>query len=198
MRMERKPRLMTSPGHQEDVNVKSWSHTTTSTFHRSNFQVTRLIWGHAQLLQHITCLSFSRESWYTLESRVYQLIFTEHPVARGWAVSVKGSNTGGTTQHPNPQQRGPVSCRTFEYMAPLSTRPLRIQMMDAAGLATSAWHVRLRGSPARKLTTGAPTITGSSGGTVEGQLHVTSWYCTRWKTNTKTFTCQQVHTRGAH
>lgn len=38
-------------------------------------------------------------------------------------------------------------------------------MMDAAGLALSAWHVRLRGSPARRLITGAPMITGLSGGT---------------------------------
>ena len=54
---------------------------------------------------------------------------------------------------------------TLEYMAPLRTRPLRIQMMEAAGLALSAWQVRLRWSPARRLTTGEPTITGSSGGT---------------------------------
>lgn len=39
-------------------------------------------------------------------------------------------------------------------------------MMEAAGLALSAWQVKLRGSPALRLTTGAPTITGSSGGTV--------------------------------
>lgn len=54
---------------------------------------------------------------------------------------------------------------TLEYMAPLSTSPLRIQMMDAAGLALSAWQVRLRGSPARRLTTGPPLMTGFSGGT---------------------------------
>lgn len=38
-------------------------------------------------------------------------------------------------------------------------------MMEAAGLAFSAWQVRFSESPARKLTTGAPIITGSSGGT---------------------------------
>lgn len=54
---------------------------------------------------------------------------------------------------------------TLEYMAPLSTSPLRIQMIDAAGLALSAWQVRLRGSPARRLTTGPPLMTGFSGGT---------------------------------
>lgn len=54
---------------------------------------------------------------------------------------------------------------TLEYMAPLRTSPLRIQMMEAAGLALSAWQVRLSGSPARRLTTGPPLITGSSGGT---------------------------------
>jgi len=56
---------------------------------------------------------------------------------------------------------------TLEYMAPFRTSPLRIQMMEAAGLALSAWQVRLRGSPARRLTTGPPLITGSSGGTGE-------------------------------
>lgn len=57
------------------------------------------------------------------------------------------------------------TCRTFVYAAPFSTSPLRIQMMEAAGLALSAWQVRFSESPARKLTTGAPIITGSSGGT---------------------------------
>lgn len=38
-------------------------------------------------------------------------------------------------------------------------------MMEAAGLALSAWQVRLRGSPARRLTTGPPLMTGFSGGT---------------------------------
>lgn len=41
--------------------------------------------------------------------------------------------------------------------------------MEAAGLALSAWQVRLRGSPARRLITGPPRITGSSGGTVGGE-----------------------------
>lgn len=59
-------------------------------------------------------------------------------------------------------------------------------MMDAAGLALSAWHVRLRWSPARKLTTGAPTITGSLGGTVEGQRDV--------KTDINTSIYQHVYT----
>lgn len=54
---------------------------------------------------------------------------------------------------------------TLEYMAPLRTSPLRIQMMDAGGLALSVWQVRLRGSPARRLTTGPPLMTGFSGGT---------------------------------
>lgn len=54
---------------------------------------------------------------------------------------------------------------TLEYMAPLRTSPLRIQTIDAAGLALSAWQVRLRGSPARRLTTGPPLMTGFSGGT---------------------------------
>lgn len=40
-------------------------------------------------------------------------------------------------------------------------------MMEAAGLALSAWQVRFSESPARRLTTGAPMITGSSGGTVK-------------------------------
>lgn len=46
------------------------------------------------------------------------------------------------------------------------TSPFRSQMMEAAGLALSAWQVRLRGSPARRLITGPPRMTGSSGGTV--------------------------------
>lgn len=46
------------------------------------------------------------------------------------------------------------------------TSPLRSQMMEAAGLALSAWQVRLRGSPARRLITGPPRMMGSSGGTV--------------------------------
>lgn len=54
-------------------------------------------------------------------------------------------------------------------MAPLRTSPLRIQMIEAAGLALSAWQVRFRGSPARRLTTGPPRITGFSGGTVDEQ-----------------------------
>lgn len=58
-----------------------------------------------------------------------------------------------------------TSMLTLEYMAPLRTSPLRIQMIDAAGLALSAWQVKLRGSPARRLTTGPPQMTGSSGGT---------------------------------
>lgn len=45
------------------------------------------------------------------------------------------------------------------------TSPFRSQMMEAAGLALSAWQVRLRGSPARRLITGPPRMTGSSGGT---------------------------------
>lgn len=57
------------------------------------------------------------------------------------------------------------TCRTLVYAAPFRTSPLRIQMMEAAGLALSAWQVRFSESPARKLTTGAPIITGSSGGT---------------------------------
>lgn len=59
----------------------------------------------------------------------------------------------------------PTSELTLEYMAPLRTSPLRIQMMDAGGLALSVWQVRLRGSPARRLTTGPPLMTGFSGGT---------------------------------
>lgn len=39
-------------------------------------------------------------------------------------------------------------------------------MIEAAGLALLAWQVRFSEFPARKLTTGAPIITGSSGGTV--------------------------------
>lgn len=58
-----------------------------------------------------------------------------------------------------------TSLLTLEYMAPLRTSPSRIQMMEAAGLALSAWQVRLRGSPARRLTTGPPLMTGFSGGT---------------------------------
>jgi len=38
-------------------------------------------------------------------------------------------------------------------------------MMEAAGLALSAWQVRLRGSPALRLMMGPPIMTGSSGGT---------------------------------
>lgn len=51
------------------------------------------------------------------------------------------------------------------------TSPFLNQMMEAAGLALSAWQVRLRGSPARRLITGPPRMTGSSGGTagVEGR-----------------------------
>lgn len=56
---------------------------------------------------------------------------------------------------------------TLEYVAPFSTSPFRIQMIEAAGLALSAWHVRLRGSPALRLTMGPPMITGSSGGTTQ-------------------------------
>lgn len=62
-----------------------------------------------------------------------------------------------------------TSVLTLEYMAPLRTSPLRIQMIEAAGLALSAWQVRLRGSPARRLTTGPPLMTGFSGGTVDTQ-----------------------------
>lgn len=57
------------------------------------------------------------------------------------------------------------SVLTLEYMAPFSTSPFLIQMMEAAGLALSAWHVRFNGSPALRLTTGPPSITGLSGGT---------------------------------
>lgn len=46
------------------------------------------------------------------------------------------------------------------------TSPFFSQMMEAAGLALSAWQVRLRGSPARRLITGPPRMMGSSGGTV--------------------------------
>lgn len=60
-----------------------------------------------------------------------------------------------------------TSMLTLEYMAPLRTSPLRIQMIDAAGLALSAWQVRLSGSPALRLTTGPPLMTGSSGGTID-------------------------------
>lgn len=60
-----------------------------------------------------------------------------------------------------------TSMLTLEYMAPLRTSPFRIQMIEAAGLALSAWHVRLSGSPARRLTTGPPLMTGSSGGTID-------------------------------
>ena len=60
-----------------------------------------------------------------------------------------------------------TSVLTLEYMAPLRTSPLRIQMIEAAGLALSAWQVRLRGSPACRLTTGPPLMTGFSGGTKE-------------------------------
>lgn len=72
----------------------------------------------------------------------------------------------GNCPHPLPPA-GPTrtSLLTLEYMAPLSTSPSRIQMMEAAGLALSAWQVRLRGSPARRLTTGPPLMTGFSGGT---------------------------------
>lgn len=45
------------------------------------------------------------------------------------------------------------------------TSPLLIQMMEAAGLALSAWQVRFRGSPALRLMMGPPKMTGSSGGT---------------------------------
>lgn len=40
-------------------------------------------------------------------------------------------------------------------------------MMEAAGLALSAWQVRFSGSPALRLITGPPLMMGSSGGTVE-------------------------------
>lgn len=60
-----------------------------------------------------------------------------------------------------------TSMLTLEYMAPLRTSPLRIQMIEAAGLALSAWQVRLSGSPALRLTTGPPLMTGSSGGTID-------------------------------
>jgi len=62
-----------------------------------------------------------------------------------------------------------TSMLTLEYMAPLRTSPLRIQMIEAAGLALSAWQVRLRESPALRLTTGPPPMTGSSGGTIDTQ-----------------------------
>lgn len=62
-----------------------------------------------------------------------------------------------------------TSVLTLEYMAPLRTSPLRIQMIEAAGLALSAWQVRLSGSPARRLTTGPPLMTGFSGGTIDAQ-----------------------------
>lgn len=55
------------------------------------------------------------------------------------------------------------------------TSPFRSQMMEAAGLALSAWQVRLRGSPARRLITGPPRITGSSGGTVEREAEKLGW-----------------------
>lgn len=60
-----------------------------------------------------------------------------------------------------------TSVLTLAYMAPLRTSPLRIQMIEAAGLALSAWQVRLSGSPALRLTTGPPLMTGSSGGTID-------------------------------
>lgn len=60
-----------------------------------------------------------------------------------------------------------TSMLTLEYMAPLRTSPLRIQIIEAAGLALSAWQVRLSGSPALRLTTGPPLMTGSSGGTID-------------------------------
>lgn len=55
------------------------------------------------------------------------------------------------------------------------TSPLRSQMMEAAGLALSAWQVRLRGSPARRLITGPPRMMGSSGGTVRRGGERLSW-----------------------
>lgn len=70
-----------------------------------------------------------------------------------------------------------TSMLTLEYMAPLRTSPLRIQMIDAAGLALSAWQVRLRGSPALRLTTGPPPMTGSSGGTVDRDRQGAWWPC---------------------
>lgn len=55
------------------------------------------------------------------------------------------------------------------------TSPLRSQMMEAAGLALSAWQVRLRGSPARRLITGPPRMMGSSGGTVGRGAERSGW-----------------------
>lgn len=46
--------------------------------------------------------------------------------------------------------------------------------MDAAGLALSAWHVKFRGLPALRLTTGPPPMTGSSGGTIDTKKGVVS------------------------
>lgn len=79
----------------------------------------------------------------------------------------EGKRKRAKTPPPTSPLAGPTrtSLLTLEYMAPLRTSPLRIQMMEAAGFALSAWQVRLRGSPARRLTTGPPPMTGFSGGT---------------------------------
>ncbi len=76
-----------------------------------------------------------------------------------------------------------TSMLTLEYMAPFRTSPLRIQMIVAAGLALSAWHVRLSGSPALRLTTGPPLITGSSGGTVDTDTEKEKAWDTWWPYN---------------
>ena len=94
---------------------------------------------------------------------------------------------------PRSPGRGGGGGLTLEYMAPLRTRPLRIQMMEAAGLALSAWQVRLRWSPARRLTTGEPTITGSSGGTAgegkERRVGLSVRLLTQWRGRSTCWFC---------